>query len=51
MLGCGHPCCGFLNETQCLPCLDPSCVEKNKQKTLEKNCEDYCEICYTSGLG
>jgi len=51
ILGCGHPCCGFVNEAQCLPCLDPSCVEKDKKKTLEVTCDDYCKICYTSGLG
>lgn len=50
VLGCGHPCCGFKNEEQCLPCLDPACVDKNKTLTLEKNGDDFCTICYTEGL-
>jgi Ring finger domain len=51
VLPCGHPCCGFVNELLCLPCLDPGCVKRATEKTLSKNCDEFCEICYTAGLG
>ena len=51
VLECGHHCCGFKDEKTCLPCLDPACVEKNPQPTLEQNADAYCSICYTDGLG
>lgn len=28
VLECGHYCCGFAGEKECLPCLHPDCVEK-----------------------
>ena len=28
VLQCGHYCCGFKKEPQCLPCLHPECVTK-----------------------
>lgn len=31
---CGHPCCGFKDEQQCLPCLNEECVNKNEAVTL-----------------
>ena len=51
MLPCGHPCCGSKDEAVCMPCLEPECVEKNPELTRGKNADDYCIICYTSGLG
>jgi hypothetical protein len=27
---CNHPCQGFLNEKNCLPCLDKRCAKKNE---------------------
>ena len=55
---CGHPCVGFKNEKKCLPCLQDGCiVQYNKTvepaKQILDGCtsDDYCEICYTSGLG
>ena len=44
---CGHPCCGFAGEKQCLPCLKPECVELSPQTTLDSNEDSYCIICYT----
>ena len=46
---CGHVCCGFKNETKCLPCLDPACVEKNPDITKGKTGDDYC-FCFVEGL-
>lgn len=34
-----------------MPCLQPECVEKNPQATLDNNSEEYCTICYVAGLG
>lgn len=50
ILQCGHACCGFTGEKSCLPCLNEECVKANEQLTLSKNADDYCVICYTSGL-
>ena len=59
MLPCGHPCGGFKNERDCLPCLEPECVEKSHkgegppgvEPFLEGvNGEEFCTICWTSGL-
>jgi len=47
---CGHVCCGFKNEAQCLPCLDPACVAKNAQPTNGMNGDEYCPICMVEGL-
>lgn len=51
ILPCGHSCYGFRGETKCLPCLNEDCVKKNPQLTLEAKDDDYCPICYTSGIG
>ena len=52
MLPCGHPCRGVKNETEHLPCLEPGCIEKMEAKNkLNVTKEDYCPICYCSGLG
>jgi len=55
---CGHHCCGFKGEENCLPCLQEDCIEKFNETAAEgdkilDSCtvDDYCEICYTSGLG
>ena len=50
MLPCGHFCCGFKGEAQCLTCLHPDCVAKNPEVTKDKTGEDYCSFCYTEGL-
>lgn len=47
----GHPCKGFANEQECLPCLHPDCVEQNPDLTLNENDESYCAICFISGIG
>lgn len=31
---CGHYCCGFAGEKECIPCLNEECVEKNPELTL-----------------
>eukprot|EP00826_Nyctotherus_ovalis_P013748 TRINITY_DN1375_c0_g1_i9.p1 TRINITY_DN1375_c0_g1~~TRINITY_DN1375_c0_g1_i9.p1 ORF type:complete len:432 (+),score=91.22 TRINITY_DN1375_c0_g1_i9:404-1699(+) len=51
ILPCGRPCYGFRGERKCLPCLNEDCVKKNPELTLEAKDDDYCPICYTSGLG
>ena len=51
MLPCGHHCCGFRGEEECLPCLHEDCVEKDPQLTLSDDASSYCVICYVSGLG
>lgn len=57
MHACGHPCGGFANEKECLPCLEPDCITKfNNTAALNKKIpdghanSDYCAICYTQGL-
>jgi len=42
---CGHPCCGILDEQQCLPCLQ--CQDAQG----EQSAEDYCNICWVESLG
>lgn len=56
MLPCGHPCGGFKDETQCLPCLEPDCIEKYNQSAAKpipsgQAKDDYCAICWSSGMG
>ena len=51
VLECGHLCCGFRREENCLPCLNEECVEKNEELTLSENSDSYCVICYVSALG
>jgi E3 ubiquitin-protein ligase MYCBP2 len=52
LLPCGHPCCGTKGEKKCMPCLEPECIEKMPEnKRPKENKEDYCNICYCSGLG
>ena len=50
VLACGHPCGGFNGEKKCLPCLEPSCIEKMDKKPKCKK-DDYCPICYAAGFG
>ncbi|CAI2359826.1 unnamed protein product [Moneuplotes crassus] len=47
---CGHYCCGTKNEDRCLPCIDPECVQKSLEPTLGITGDDFCSICYMSGL-
>jgi len=42
---CGHPCCGILDEQQCLPCLQCQSAQG------EQSAEDYCNICWVESLG
>mmetsp|Transcript_14822 Transcript_14822/g.22973 ORF Transcript_14822/g.22973 Transcript_14822/m.22973 type:complete len:255 (+) Transcript_14822:1109-1873(+) len=52
MLKCGHPCPGSSGETRCMPCLEADCIAKMDPKVAPKECkDDYCNICYCSGLG
>lgn len=48
---CGHPCRGFKNEVDCLPCLDPECSGKNIGLPGDIDTESFCNICWVSGLG
>lgn len=55
---CGHVCKGWRGEHQCLPCLEPDCITKynegkSKQEALleGQNSDEFCTICYTTGLG
>ena len=34
ILPCGHLCCGFSGEKECLPCLNSECVSKNGDLTF-----------------
>ena len=43
---CGHKCAGVKDEDECLPCLEPDCVEGTN---LPMN-EELCTICYTCEL-
>ena len=45
-LKCGHCCCGFKDESPCMPCLDEECVAKNEQLTLSVNADAFCPICW-----
>ena len=49
--GCGHPCKGFANEDQCLPCLHPDCVAEDPDTTLGEDDSSFCSICFISGIG
>mmetsp|Transcript_11811 Transcript_11811/g.19957 ORF Transcript_11811/g.19957 Transcript_11811/m.19957 type:complete len:495 (+) Transcript_11811:782-2266(+) len=52
MLPCGHPCFGSNGEAKCMPCLDPECIEKMDPRVAPReNKDDFCNICYCSGLG
>lgn len=58
MHACGHPCGGFANEKECLPCLEPDCIIKfnssveSKKKISDGHTNsDYCVICYSQGIG
>lgn len=46
-LECAHPCCGFKDESTCLPCLDRAC---GKVK-YEQWGDTLCSICQTETLG
>jgi E3 ubiquitin-protein ligase MYCBP2 len=45
VLACTHPCCGIKGEDPCLQCLEEECQTGGVCK------EDFCNICYTEGLG
>lgn len=51
ILPCNHCCYGFRGEEKCLPCLNEECVKKNKELTRDRKEDDFCVICYTSGIG
>jgi hypothetical protein len=48
-LQCGHNCCGYSKEMNCLDCLDDECAGKNEQLLGQKG-SDYCVICYSEAL-
>lgn len=48
VLPCGHSCSGFIGEPECLPCLKEDCAKRLK---LDQDENDYCNICFTEGLG
>lgn len=56
---CGHVCKGAKDEKVCLPCLEEECIDKynefQKNPKLQllagQTSDDFCSICYTSGLG
>ena len=50
-LNCGHYCAGSNDDNLCMPCLKEECVEKSPGLTLEVNEDDFCNLCYSSGLG
>lgn len=50
-LPCGHFCCGYKGESKCLPCLNEGCVAMNPKLTNGQKTDDYCSICFTTGLG
>lgn len=37
ILGCGHLCRGFFNEQNCLPCLEPECIDRLNKSLVDKN--------------
>jgi len=47
----GHPCKGFVNEGEWLPCLHPKCVEENPDPTFDQDDDTFWSIWYISGLG
>lgn len=51
MKECGHACKGFNGEEECLPCLNAECVKLNPELTNECDEDEYCIICYATGLG
>ena len=44
-LKCGHNCCGYRDEVNCMVCLEDGCDKNNK---IDGN--DYCNICFTESL-
>ncbi len=46
-----HSIVGFRGETHCLPCLNEDCVKKHPDITKSQKEDDYCPICYTTGIG
>ncbi len=40
-----------MNDDLCIPCLKLECVEKMPNLTLDKNEDDWCDICVSAGLG
>lgn len=52
LLPCGHPCRGVAGETQCMPCLEPECIEKMDPAKRPNVCaDDFCTICYATAVG
>ena len=46
MKECGHKCAGVKDEDECLPCLEPDCIEGTNLPFDE----ELCTICYTCEL-
>lgn len=50
-LPCGHFCQGSKYDDVCIPCLHPDCVKAVPALTLEQTEDDYCNLCFSAGLG
>jgi len=48
---CGHSCCGYKDEEECLPCLNPECAQKEGVLNEGVDEDAYCTICWVSELG
>jgi E3 ubiquitin-protein ligase MYCBP2 len=52
ILNCGHPCCGFEEEEECLPCLHSECIAKmGKNNKIYQKISDFCKFCKSEKLG
>ena len=48
-LHCGHHCFGCQNDRTCPPCLNSKCEEY--KNIFNQDADEYCNICFTEGLG
>lgn len=55
-LACGHRCGGLVNETKCMPCLQPQCCSATTAAgggggaELNQDGEDMCMVCFSESL-
>ena len=47
---CGHKCAGVKDEDECLPCLEPECVDPAASAFDFPSPDELCNICYTCEL-
>lgn len=45
---CRHPCMGYINEKECLPCLRESCAKGKVEHGQDE--DSFCSICYIEDL-